>query len=214
MPAALCPLHIVGEAAVANRLAIPIVGEGGANAAARFADRLNRQPTCWSLHIADTHVEIANHLRLIEGGANEWIELPGGVDLREPVELGANAEARKGWEEERPHKVTRVVFGAAPLGCGDVREWHAHVALHCVGGEERLRIHRIHVFDAVAELHGDAAVAQGAGNSVMHDWSAEGANVHRARWGLGVVDDLGPGDACGEFICPIHAGNPSARGGD
>ena len=93
-------------------------------------------------------------------------------------------------------------------------EWYAHVALHSVGGEECLRIHRIHVFNAVAELYGDAAVAQGAGNSVMHDWSAEGANVHRARWGLGVVDDLGPGDACGEFICPIHAGNPSARGGD
>ena len=93
-------------------------------------------------------------------------------------------------------------------------EWHAHVALHCVGGEERLRIHCIHIFDAVAELHGDAAVAQGTSDGVVHHRSAEGANVHRPRWGLGVVDDLGPGDACGEFVCPIHAGNPSARGGD
>ena len=93
-------------------------------------------------------------------------------------------------------------------------EWNAHVTLHRVGGEERLRIHRIHIFNAVAELHGDAAVAQGTRNGVVHDRSAEAANVHRPRWGLRVVDDLGPGDACGEFICPIHAGNPSARGDD
>ena len=214
MAAALCPLHVVGEAAIANRFAIPIVGEGGANAAAGFADRLNREPAGGALHVADAHIEVTNHLRLVEGGANKWIELPGWVDLGEPVELGANAEARKGWEEERADKVSRVVFGAAPLGCRNVCKWDAHVALHRVGGQERLRIHRIHVFDAIAELHGDAAVAQGTCDGVVHDRSAEATNVHRPRWGLGVVDDLGPGDACGEFICPIHAGNPSARGDD
>ena len=213
MSAALCPLHIVRQAAIANRLAIPVVGEGGANATAGFADRLDRQPAGGALHVADAHIEIANHLRLVEGGANKWIELPGWVDLREPVELGANAEARKRREEECPHKVPRVVFSAAPLRCGNVCERNAHVALHRVGGEERLRIHRIHIFNAVAELHGDAAVAQGTSNGVVHNRPTKAANVHRPRWGLRVVDNLGPGDACGEFICPIHAGNPSARGG-
>ena len=214
MAAALCPLHIVREAAIANRLAIPIVGKGGANAATRLADRLNWQPASGALYVADAQIEITNHLRFIESRANKWIELPGWVDFGEPVELGANAEARKRWEEERANEVSRVILSTAPLGCWDAREWHAHVALHRVGGEERLRIHRVHIFDAVAELHRDAAVAQGAGNSVVHDRSAQAANVHRPRWGLRVVDDLGPGDACGEFVCPIHAGNPSARGGD
>ena len=213
MAAPLRPLHIVRKAAIANRLAIPVVGEGGANAAAGFADRLNRQPAGGALHIADAHVQIANHLRLIKRRTDKRIELPGWVDLGEPVELGANAEARKGWEEERADEVSRVVFGATPFRSRYVCEWHAHVPLHRVGGQERLRIHRIHIFDAVAELHGDAAVAQGTSNGVVHDRPTKAANVHRPRWGLRVVDNLGPGDTCGEFVCPIHAGNPSARGG-
>ena len=214
MAAALRPLHVIRETAVANRFAVPVVGEGGADATTCLADRLDRQPTCRSLHIADAHIEVTNYLRLIEGGANKWIKLPGWVDLGEPVELWSNAEARKRWEEERPHKVARIVFGAAPLGCGNVCERNAHVALHRIGGEERLRIHCVHIFDAVTELHGDAAITQGASNGVVHHGSTQGANVHGPRWGLRIVDDLGPGDACGEFVCPIHAGNPSARGRD
>ena len=101
--------------------------------------------------------------------------------------------------------VVTGIGGVAVAGLvRDGRQGRAHVAIHRVGRQERLRIHRIHVVDPVDQGRGDAVGTQRSHDHVEDDGPAEAPDVDGARRGLAVVDDLGAGHPRRQLIRPVH----------
>ena len=61
-----------------------------------------------------------------------------------------------------------------------MRERYAHVLLDRVGREQRLRVHRIEVFDPVAELDLGPVLGDGATDRVVQHDTAQAADVNGA----------------------------------
>ncbi len=100
--------------------------------------------------------------------------------------------------------VARVGRVAVARLVGDLRERAAHLALDRIRGQQRLRVHGVHVVHAVQEGRRDAAFAQRPRDDVEDDGAAEAADVDRPRGRLGVVDDLRPVNRGGKLVGPVH----------
>ena len=62
----------------------------------------------------------------------------------------------------------------------DVGQWDAHVLLDRVGRQQRLRIHRVEILDAVAELDFVTVLGNRAADRVVQHDAAQAAHVDRA----------------------------------
>src|SRR3990170_6186836 len=94
------PCHVVWEAREGDRLAVPVGGQGGTDAATGRADRMDRQPTGRTLDAAHPKVDLADKLRSIEGGADVSVHLAGRIDLAHPVvAVRVDPDAREGVDE-------------------------------------------------------------------------------------------------------------------
>ena len=87
---------------------------------------------------------------------------------------------------------------------GNARERAAHLALDGVGRQQRLRIHGIHVVDAVQVRRDDAVGPQCADDDIEDDRPAQAADVDGPGRRLRVVDDLGTADGRRQLVGPIH----------
>ena len=77
-------------------------------------------------------------------------------------------------------EVARVVGMRRAGRRGHVGQRHAHVLLDRVGRQQRLRIHRVEVLDAVAELDLRAVLGDGAADGVVQHDAAQAADMNGA----------------------------------
>ena len=149
--------------------------------------------------------------RPVEGGADVRVHLPGRVDVAHPVvAVGLDAEAREGVDED-PREVSGVRGVAIAGRVGHVGERTAHLALDRIRRQQRLRVHRVQVVDAVQELRLEAAGAQRPGDHVEDDRPAEAADVDGPGRRLRVVDDLRSLDTRRQLVSPVHRFAPIRR---
>ncbi len=165
------------------------------------------------VHVRHARVDVTHERRAVERRPDVGIEVAGRVDVRHPVvAVGSDAEAIERVDEELC-EVARVARVAVTDGIGDVGERPAHLPVDCVGREQGLRIHGVHVVDAVEVRRLEPGRAQRPDDDVEDHRPAQAADVHRPRRRLRVVDDLRARDACRELIRPIHGGSLSGQVG-
>jgi hypothetical protein len=90
-----------------------------------------------------------------------------------------DAQISKGLEKER-REMSGVVGVWRPVRRRDVRQWDAHVLLDGVGCKERLRIHRVEILDAVAELHVRATLGYGSSHGIVQHDAAQATDMNGA----------------------------------
>jgi hypothetical protein len=178
------PRHVVRQTLVGHGRAVPVGGEGGADAAAVLADDRDRQPAGRPLDVADLEVDATHRLGPVEGLANEWVHRAVAVELTHPVDLGLDAQALERAHEELANEVARIARGITALGSRDMGQWHTHVAIDRVRGEQRLGVHGVQVVHAVKEAAGSVGLYESAVDGVMQHHSSERADVDGARWRL------------------------------
>ena len=131
--------------------------------------------------MADAHVDRPHQIGSVEGELYVRIHSAGVVQLGDPVELGPDAEWFERLEEDRAHEVASVVGRGAAFWCRHTREWRSHVAVDRVRGQQRLRVHGVHVVDAVQEARLPAGAQQSPIDRIVKDDAAQGADVDRPR---------------------------------
>ena len=191
--AARGPLDQVRPAVVGDVAPSQSRGWRGADPAAVLADHADRQPAGGMVDGGDRAVDVEDHVGVVERLGDVRIHGARRVLLAHPVQLRMDAEVGERLQEER-REVARVVRVRAAVRRRHVRERHAHVLLHRVGSQQRLRVHRVEVLDAVAELDLVAVLGDGATDRIVEHDAAQAAHVDRARRRLGVVDDLPAAD--------------------
>ena len=93
----------------------------------------------------------------------------------------------------------------------DVGQGPAHLVVDCVGRQERLGIHRVHVVDAVQERRVDVGPTQRPDDDIEDDGTAERADMDGPGRGLAVIDDLRSADARCKLVGPVHGMDSSER---
>ena len=106
--------------------------------------------------------------------------------------------------------MARVASRAASLGRRHAAERHAHVAIDRVRGQQRLRIHGVHVVDAVKEGRLVSGHAEGAIDRVVQHDAAKAADVNRTGRRFRVVDYLRARDLGSNFVGPVHGGGKAS----
>ena len=162
------------------------------------------------LDVGDAAIDVADDGRAVERRPDERVHLAGRVDVAHPVvAVGVDAEAGEDVDED-PRVVPGVGRVAVGDLVGDVRERAAHLGRDRIGRQERLRIHRVEVVDAVEERRLDPVRAERADDGVEDDRPTKAADVDGPGRGLRVVDDLRApvADLRREFVRPVHGGPP------
>ena len=196
MPASASPRHQVRHAPVGDRRAVPFGGVGGPDLAALLADHLDRQPAAIALDVTDAQVDGSHSIGSIQRELDIGIHPAGRVQLADPVELGLDTERLERAEEDLAHEMAGVVGRAAAFRGRDAAQRCAHVALDGVGGQQRLRVHGVHVVHAVEKGGIDAGLPQRPIDRIVEDDPSQAADVDRARRRLRIVDDLAPRNRC------------------
>jgi hypothetical protein len=142
--------------------------------------------------MAHPQVDRAHTIRAIQGQADVRIHPALLVKLGDPIELRLDPERLKRPEEDLAHEMARVAGRGTSGRSGHARQRNAHISLHRIGRQKGLRIHGVHVVDAIKEPSLDSGSEKGSVDGVVEHDAAQRTDVNRARGRLRVVDDLRP----------------------